>query len=81
MSMAMDKHHPQKKMASVLIYALYNDSIEPEKLAKGYMKLLMSEYHLKLDVPYVTDILALFLNSCTGVEKQLYFGTCQVDVC
>ncbi|KAG6543294.1 hypothetical protein Mapa_015208 [Marchantia paleacea] len=60
-SMAMDKHDREKEMASVLISALYNDTIEPDQLAKGYLKLLESVDDLKLDIPDATDILALFL--------------------
>ncbi|CAM6068910.1 unnamed protein product [Sphagnum tenellum] len=60
-SMALDCHDWEKEMASMLLFALYVDVIEPDQIAKGFRNLLESIDDLSLDIPDAIDFCAAFL--------------------
>jgi hypothetical protein len=59
--MALDCHDCEKEMASMLLFALYVDVIEPDQIAKGFRNLLESVDDLSLDIPDAIDFFAAFL--------------------
>ncbi|CAK9872033.1 unnamed protein product [Sphagnum jensenii] len=48
-------------MASMLLFAMYVDVIEPDQIAKGFRNLLESVDDLSLDIPDAIDFFAAFL--------------------
>jgi hypothetical protein len=60
-SMALDCHDWEKEMASMLLFALYVDVIEPDQITKGFRNLLESVDDLSLDIPDAIDFFAAFL--------------------
>jgi hypothetical protein len=53
-TIALDGKHKDREAVSLLLAALYPDTIKPEQMAMGVTKLLISAEDLALDVPKVS---------------------------
>lgn len=60
-TIALDGKHKDREAVSLLLAALYPDTIKPEQMAMGVTKLLISAEDLALDVPKAAHMLSLFV--------------------
>ena len=66
---ALDRHDREREMVSYLCSALYNDSISPEEMRRGFADVIDALDDLILDVPDAVDLVAIFI--CRAVADDV----------
>jgi hypothetical protein len=66
---ALDRHDREREMISYLLSALYNDTISPEEVRRGFVDVVEALDDTVLDVPDAVDLVSTFI--CRAVADDV----------
>jgi programmed cell death protein 4 len=66
---ALDRHDREREMISYLLSALYNDTISPQEVRRGFVDVVEALDDTILDVPDAVDLVATFI--CRSVADDV----------